>query len=214
MCIDECDLGSFNALEHTIDIGAAAAIKQRLRRAPPCSQGDQRKHLDKMIRTGVIEPFLSEWASPPVFVRKQDGSVKWCVDNRALDKVTKRWVIQLPIVEESTDSLSGNFWFPKLDAAAGYSQVPIKKHGKCKTPFLTKYSLFKFSKMSFCLCNAKSTISRVMRLVLQGLRWQSVLLLIKSDLKWCIHLSRSLLLYFNYLVSVTDGWPVSPRWYM
>ena len=37
------------------------------------------------------------------------------------------------------------------------------------------------------------------------------ILLIKSDLKWCIHLSRSLYLYFNYLVSVTAGGPRSPR---
>ena len=37
------------------------------------------------------------------------------------------------------------------------------------------------------------------------------ILLIKSDLKWCMHLSRSLFLYFNYLVSVTAGGPVSPR---
>ena len=37
------------------------------------------------------------------------------------------------------------------------------------------------------------------------------ILLIKYDLKWCIHNSRSLFLYFNYLVSVTAGGPVSPR---
>ena len=39
-------------------------------------------------------------------------------------------------------------------------------------------------------------------------------LLIKSDLKWCIYLSRSLFLYFNYLVSVTAGGPESPRGHM
>ena len=38
--------------------------------------------------------------------------------------------------------------------------------------------------------------------------------LIKSDLKWCIHLSRSLYLYFNYLVSVTAGGPRSHRGHM
>ena len=45
----------------------------------------------------------------------------------------------------------------------------------------------------------------------------SSILLVKLDLKWCIHLRRSLFLYFNYLVSVTAGgtvycmnheWPV------
>ena len=40
------------------------------------------------------------------------------------------------------------------------------------------------------------------------------ILLIKSDIKWCIHLSRSLFLYFNYLVSVTAGGPESPRGHM
>ena len=36
------------------------------------------------------------------------------------------------------------------------------------------------------------------------------ILLIKSDLKWCINLRRSLFLYFSYLLSVTAGGPVSP----
>ena len=31
------------------------------------------------------------------------------------------------------------------------------------------------------------------------------ILLIKSELKWCIHLGKSRFLYFNYLVSVTAG---------
>ena len=40
------------------------------------------------------------------------------------------------------------------------------------------------------------------------------ILLIKSDLKWCIHLIRSLFLYFNYLASVTADGPESPRGHM
>ena len=40
------------------------------------------------------------------------------------------------------------------------------------------------------------------------------ILVIKSDLKCCIHLSRSLFLYFNYLVSVTAGGPRSPLGHM
>ena len=33
----------------------------------------------------------------------------------------------------------------------------------------------------------------------------------KSDLKWCIHLTRSIFIYFNYLVSVTASGTESPR---
>ena len=38
-----------------------------------------------------------------------------------------------------------------------------------------------------------------------------IILLIKSDLKWCTHLSRRLFLNFSYLVSVTAGGPNSSR---
>ena len=37
------------------------------------------------------------------------------------------------------------------------------------------------------------------------------ILLIISELKWCIHLSEIIFLYFNYLVSVTAGGPESPE---
>ena len=46
-----------------------------------------------------------------------------------------------------------------------------------------------------------------------GMRIWSILLN-KSDLTWCIHLSRGLFLYFNYLCSVTAGGPESPRGHM
>ena len=40
------------------------------------------------------------------------------------------------------------------------------------------------------------------------------ILLTQSDLKWRIHLSTSLLLYFNFLVDVAAGGPVSARGHM
>ena len=40
------------------------------------------------------------------------------------------------------------------------------------------------------------------------------ILLIESESKWCTHISRSLILYFKYLVSVTAGGSESPRGHM
>ena len=37
------------------------------------------------------------------------------------------------------------------------------------------------------------------------------ILIIETDLKWCVHLSRRLFTYFNYLLSVTAGGPRSPQ---
>ena len=67
----------------------------------------RRETLRKMLKADVIEPSMSEWASSPVLVRKRDESVRWCVDYRALNKVTKKDVFPLPLVEECLDTLSG-----------------------------------------------------------------------------------------------------------
>ena len=64
-----------------------------------------------------------------------------------------------------------------------------------------------------------STLSKIEK-VPRGIRGEKskiriwYIVLVKSDLKWCIHLRRSLFLYFNYLVSVTAGGQVSPQGHM
>lgn len=114
---------------------------------------------------GVIEPSISEWASAPVLVRKKDSTLRWCVDYRALNKVTKKDVFPLPLVDECLDTLTGNVWFSKLDADWAYLHVKVKDSDKEKTAFITKYGSFQFSRMAFGLCNAPSTFSRVMNLI-------------------------------------------------
>ncbi|VDH93238.1 Hypothetical predicted protein [Mytilus galloprovincialis] len=128
-----------------------------------------------MLDAGIIEPSISEWASAPVLVRKRDGNVRWCIDYRKLNSVTKKDVYPLPLIDECLDTLAENEWFSKLDANSAYYQVKVKDSDKEKTAFITKYGLFHFVRMSFGLCNAPGTYSRVMNLVLRGLTWNVVL---------------------------------------
>ena len=105
-----------------------------------------------MLKADVIEPLISEWASSPVLVRKKrDGSVRWCVDYRALNKVKKKDVFPLPLILECIDTLAGNMWFSKLDATWGYWQIKVKNDDKCKTAFTTKYGLFQFKRFDKCI---------------------------------------------------------------
>ena len=84
----EFDLGQFTAIEHAIDTGDAQPIKQRMRRTPACFVVEEEAHLKKMLNASVIQESVSEWASSPVLIRKRDGSVRWCIDYRALNDVT------------------------------------------------------------------------------------------------------------------------------
>jgi transposase InsO family protein len=171
----EFDLGSFTEIEHAIDTGDAKPIKQRMRRTPACFEPEEEAHLKKMLDAGVIRESISEWASPPVLIRKRDGSVRWCIDYRALNNVTVKDVFPLPLVDDCLDTLAGSVWFSKLDANSAYWQIKLKEEDCKKTAFLTKYGLFEHVKMGFGLCNAPATFSRVMNLVLRGFSWTIVL---------------------------------------
>ncbi|XP_013406278.1 uncharacterized protein LOC106170829, partial [Lingula anatina] len=72
----DLDLGCMKGVKHTINTGSAAPVKQKLRRTPLGMEGEERKMLEKLLASDVIQPSNSEWASPPVLIRKKDGSVR------------------------------------------------------------------------------------------------------------------------------------------
>ena len=163
---NDLDIGEFKEVEHSINTGSAEPIRQRLRRTPTSFTDEEEKLLGKMLDANLIEPSISEWASPPVLIRKRDGTVRYAIDYRKLNSVTKKEVYPLPLIDECIDSLACNKWFSKLDANSAYYQVKMKEEDKPKTAFITKYGLFQFTRMSFGLCNAPATYARAMQLVL------------------------------------------------
>ena len=172
---NDFDLGEFVAIEHRIDTKDEGPVKQKMRRTPLSFAGEEKAHLQRMEEAGVIQPSHSEWASAPVLVRKRDGGVRWCVDYRGLNAITRKDVYPLPNIEECLDTLSGTRWFSKLDANSAYWQVRIAEEDRKKTAFTTKYGLYEFVRMGFGLCNAPATFSRAMDLILRGLNWDVVL---------------------------------------
>ena len=107
-----------------------------------------------MLDAKVIEPSNSAWAAAPVLIRKKDKSVRWCLDYRELNKITKKDVFPLPHISECMDSLEGNWWFSKLDAQSAYWQIPVAESDKEKTAFRTRQGLWQFSKLPFGKVNS------------------------------------------------------------
>ena len=128
-----------------------------------------------MLAQGVIEPGQSPWASPVVLVRKKDGSLRFCVDYRKLNNVTKFDAYPLPRVDETLDTLAGAQWFSTLDLISGYWQVGLTPEAKVKSAFCVRSGLYLRRVMPFGLCNAPSTFERLMETVLQGLHWKECL---------------------------------------
>ena len=134
----DLDLGCLSKVKHKIDTKDAPPVRQRIRRTPLGFEDEERKHLDKMIDAGVIRPSESDWASAPVLVRKKDGSVRWCIDYRALNERTVKDQYPLPLIEDCLDTLSGTQYFSTLDMASGYYQIQLDDEAIKKTAFITK----------------------------------------------------------------------------
>jgi hypothetical protein len=132
-------------------------------------------NVSKMLAAGVIEEGNEAWGFPVVLVRKKDGEIRFCVDYRALIKVTNKDVYPLPRIDETLEALGGAVLFSTLDLKAGYWQIKMAEKDKEKTAFTTKQGLYQFVRMPFGLTNAPSTFQRMMNSVLRGLTWTTCL---------------------------------------
>ena len=92
-----------------------------------------------------------------VIVRKKDGTLRFCVDYRRLQAVTKKDVLPLLSIEDLLAQLQGKCVFSTFDARREYWQIPVSAESKQKTELITHEGLFEFDVIPFGLCNAPAT---------------------------------------------------------
>lgn len=170
------DIGSTNKIQHSIHTTCAAPIRQRPRRPPMGQRDEVDKQIQDMLDRGIITRSTSPWSSPIVLVDKKDGTKRFCVDYRLLNKHTIKDSFPLPSIAESLDALDGAKYFCTLDLASGYWQVPLDNDAKLKSAFVVPGGLYQFEVMPFGLCNAPSTFERLMENILTGLQWKILLI--------------------------------------
>ena len=125
-----------------------------------------------METQGIVQPSSSPWASPVVLVPKKDGSLRFCVDYRKLNSLTRKDVYPLPRVDDILTALGEAQYFTSLDLASGYWQIGFSEDARQKSAFVTYNGLLEFLRMPFGLCNAPATLQRLMQRVLSGLEYK------------------------------------------
>ena len=98
--------------------------------------------IDEMLEAGIIEKLRSPWDFAIVLVEKKEGSKRFCVDFRALNKVTKSNAYPLPVIEDILAFLGMAKYFSKLDLKSGYWQVELDDKDKEKAAFVSHRGIF------------------------------------------------------------------------
>ena len=73
-----------------------------------------------MLKIGVIEPSESPYGHPIVMVKKPDGTNRFCIDFRRLNKITVFDPEPMPVQQDLFASLAKSKYFSKLDPSKGY----------------------------------------------------------------------------------------------
>jgi hypothetical protein len=125
-----------------------------------------KEYLLENLHKGFIVPSSSPFASPVLFVAKPNGSLRFCVDYRKLNSLTKKDQHPLSLIDETLTRIANAKIFTKLDIRQAFHRIRIDADSEKLTTFQTRYSTYKYQVLPFGLTNGPATYQRYMNEVL------------------------------------------------
>ena len=162
--------GVTKLVEHKVETGVARPVKLPPYCLPHAYWDIVKRELEEMEKHGIIEKSMSDWSSPIVLVKKKDGTLRFCVDFRRLNSVSKSDAYPMPRVDKLLDRVGQAKFISTLDLTKGNWQVPVEESARPKTAFSTPFGLYQFRRMPFELQGAPSMFQRMMDHILVGMQ--------------------------------------------
>ena len=128
-----------------------------------------RNYISESLASGIIRPSSSPLAAGFFFVKKKDGSLRPCIDFRALNDITVKNKYPLPLLNSTFEPLSHATIFSKLDLRNAYHLVRIREGDEWKTGFNTHLGHFEYLVMPFGLTNAPAVFQALVNDVLRDM---------------------------------------------
>ena len=145
-----------------IPLASDVPIRRRMYNLPFSSKDVVEKEIQVMLDLEIIEP---SYSSPVVLVQKKDGTCRFCIDFRGLNKIIVFDAEPIPNVEDLFVRLAHSRFFTKTDLAKGYWQILVLPEDRPKTAFATHQRLFQFIRMPFGLVSAPAVFAWLMRML-------------------------------------------------
>lgn len=157
-------------------------VYQRPRRLAPREKVAVDRQVEEWLSEGIIRHSCSDYASPVVLVAKKDGTLRFCIDYRALNKKIVRDHYPLPLIDEQVDQLRDAVIFSTLDLRNGFFHVPMDENSIKYTSFVTPSGQYEFLRTPFGLCISPPVFQRYVNFVFRDMIKAGYLLAYMDDL--------------------------------
>jgi RNase H-like domain found in reverse transcriptase/Reverse transcriptase (RNA-dependent DNA polymerase)/Integrase zinc binding domain len=126
-----------------------------------------KEFINENLNKGFIEASQAPYASPVLFVRKPGGGLRFCVDYRKLNAMTKKDAYPLPLIEETLAQITGAKILTKIDIRHAFNRIRMATpEDEDLTTFKTRFGSYKSKVLPFGLCNGPATFQHHMNEVL------------------------------------------------
>ncbi|KYO39384.1 hypothetical protein Y1Q_0013349 [Alligator mississippiensis] len=141
--------GKTDLAVHSIETGSHRPIYSRHYPVNEKVRQEIKWEIAEMEELGVIQPSTSPWPSPVVLVRKQDGTIRFCVDYRKLNAITTPDVYPMPRMDSLLDHLGPDKVISTLHLSKGFWQMALDPDAVAKSAFTTPIGLYEFTVLPF-----------------------------------------------------------------
>jgi hypothetical protein len=122
-----------------------------------------KKYIEDNLSKGFIEASKAPFASPVLFVRKPGGGLRFCVDYRKLNAITRKDSYPLPLIDETLAQITGAKYLTKIDIRHAFNRIRMQtEEDEDLTTFKTRFGSYKYKVLPFGLTNGPATFQRYM----------------------------------------------------
>ena len=164
---DETPIGMTTLTSMSIDMGTTDPVSQKPYPIAMKHYDWVKAKIEKLLAAKVICSSHSSWSAPIIVVPKGDGGKHLVIDYRALNKVTRKFTLPMPKVEDIFSKLNGATYFTTVDLHTGYHHIPLDKSSIPKTAFNSPFGKYEYIKVPFGLAQAPVYFQELMTGILK-----------------------------------------------